>query len=123
MDAASAREHAKAWVEAINEHDLDAIMAFYADDIELRSPLAGRAFGGDGVLKGKAAVREFFALGAANPKLRFELVDVLVGAGAITVLYRNHNGVLVADCEQFDAAGKICRVTACYGEGPDARLR
>jgi hypothetical protein len=128
MDITHAREHAQAWVEAFNAHDLDAVMAFYADDIELRSPLAARAgatkgplqgLGGDGVLKGKAAVREFFALGVANPKLQFELVDVLVGVRAITVLYRNQAGVLVADNEEFDADGRICRMSACYGAAVD----
>ena len=119
MDIAHAREHAQAWVEAFNAHDLDAVMAFYAEAIELHSPLAARAFGGDGVLKGKAAVREFFALGLANPKLQFELVDVLVGVRAITVLYRNQAGVLVADSEEFDAGGRICRMTSCYGASAD----
>ena len=119
MDITHAREHAQAWVEAFNAHDLDAVMAFYAEAIELHSPLAARALGGDGVLKGKAAVREFFALGVANPKLQFELVDVLVGVRAITVLYRNQAGVLVADNEEFDADGRICRMSACYGAAVD----
>jgi ketosteroid isomerase-like protein len=118
MDAANAREHAEAWVAAFNRRDLDAVMAFYADDVELRSPLVTRAFGlADGVLKGKDAVRKFFALGTGNPALHFDLVEVLVGARAITVLYRNQTGALVADCEEFDTDGRICRMTACYGSG------
>jgi hypothetical protein len=38
IDEAWARAHAESWVSAWNAHDLDAIVALYADEVEFRSP-------------------------------------------------------------------------------------
>jgi hypothetical protein len=69
----------------------------------------------DGWLRGKAALRDDFARGLRNAALRFELVDVAVGVGAMTVVYRRENGALVTDCAELDVAGRIVRMIACYG--------
>jgi ketosteroid isomerase-like protein len=113
----AALTHAKAWIDAFNSHDLEAVMAFYADDVQIKSPLVARALQiPDGVLKGKEAVRKFFALGTQTPKLHFQLKAVLVGANSITVLYTNHTGQLVTDCSELNAEKKIERMVACYTE-------
>jgi hypothetical protein len=57
-------------------------------------------------------------MGCAVPSLRFELVDVAVGVGAVTVVYRRETGALVTDTCELDAAGRIARVVACYGAPP-----
>lgn len=117
LSPAEARAHAVAWVDAWNRRDLDAILAHYADDVSVCSPrVVERTGAADGWLRGKAALRDYFAKGLANPALRFELVDVTVGVGAMTVVYRRETGVLVTDCAELDASGRITRMVACYGE-------
>jgi len=112
----AARALAAAWVDAWNRRDLDAILAHYADDVALCSPrVVERTGAADGWLRGKDALRRYFAMGCAVPGLRFELVDVAVGVGAVTVVYHRETGALVTDTCELDAAGRIARVVACYG--------
>lgn len=97
MDAAAARRFAEAWIAAWNRHDLEAVLAYYADDCEFSSPLiVALAVELAGVLKGKAALRAYWTLGLRRiPNLRFELVDVLAGIDRVTLYYRGHRGMAV----------------------------
>lgn len=110
------RARAVAWVDAWNRRDLEAILAHYADDVTVCSPRVVERLGApDGWLRGKAALREYFAQGLSNAALRFDLVDVAIGVGAMTVVYRRENGALVTDCAELDGEGRIRRMIACYG--------
>jgi len=64
------RDVVRAWVDAFNAHDLEAILALYADDIVTETPLLLK-FGRDlrPRLEGKSALRDYFtrALAAAGP--------------------------------------------------------
>jgi hypothetical protein len=122
LDAAVVRARAVAWVDAWNRRDLEAILAHYADDVALCSPRVVERMGAaDGWLRGKAALRVYFARGLETPGLRFELVDVTVGVGAITVVYRRETGALVTDTSELDGEGRIVRMVACYGAPPSAQ--
>lgn len=117
MDIERARAAAADWCDAWNRRDLDAIMSHYAEDVALSSPLVVKRWGiADGWLRGKARVRENFAIGVQAPGLRFDLVDVLAGVGAMCVVYRRETGALVVDAVELDANGKAKRVIACYGQ-------
>jgi ketosteroid isomerase-like protein len=111
------RARAADWIDAWNRHDLDAIVAHYADDIALCSPRVVERFGTpDGWLHGKDALRDYFATGLRNDALRFELVDVLLGVNAMTIVYRRETGMLVSDCAELDGDGRIRRMVACYDD-------
>jgi hypothetical protein len=116
----AARERAQHWADAWNRRDLEAILEHYADDVEVCSPrVVDRCCGAkDGRLRGKSRLREYFAIGLRKPDLHFDLVDVLLGVNAVTVVYRRENGALVADCAELDGQGRIARMIACYGEPP-----
>ena len=118
LSATELKEAARQWIEAWNRKDLAAILEHYGDNVEVCSPLVIQRYGkADGRLRGKQAVREYFADGIRNiPGLRLELVEALVGVCAVTVVYRRENGALVADCCELDDAGKITKMFACYGE-------
>ena len=117
-----ARQKAAAWCAAWNARDLDAIMAHYADDVAFSSPtVVARWSHADGWLRGKAKLRENFAIGVKAPALRFELVDVLLGVDAMCVIYRRETGALVSDLVEFNAHGHGLRVFACYGQSPASR--
>jgi len=112
---------ARAWVDAWNDRDLEAVLAHYADEVEVCSPLVVDRLGRpDGKLRGKDELRSYFARGMANPDLRFTLVDVRIGVNAICVLYDRESGRRVADTMELDARGRAIRMTACYAEGGGA---
>jgi len=83
--------HAQEWIDAWNSHDLERIMAHYADDVELVSPivieLTGRS---DGTVRGKAALRDYFARGLrAYPTLHFDFMRLYPGVRSCVVEYRS----------------------------------
>jgi ketosteroid isomerase-like protein len=117
------REAGRRWVEAWNRRDLEAILNHYADDVEICSPRAVELVGNaDGKVRGKERLREYFSAGLRMiPNLRLDLIEVLIGVHAMTVVYRRENGALVTDCSQLNDQGKIVRMTACYGEADSQR--
>lgn len=118
LDRVQARAQAEDWCAAWNRRDLEAVLAHYADDVELNSPRVVERLGTpDGWRKGKDALRAYFAIGMKSPALRFELVDVLLGAGAMSIVYRRESGALVSDTMELDERCLGRRVLACYGAG------
>ena len=116
MDNTFAEHFAADWIAAWNAHDLERILAHYAEDFEMSSPvivqIAGEA---SGTLKGKAAVGAYWkkALGLI-PDLRFELLSVLVGVHSITLHYKGAKGRLAAEVFHFGADHKVIRAFAHY---------
>ena len=110
-----AERFAKAWVDAWNRHDLEAVLSHYSDDFEMSSPYIVQIAGEpSGKLKGKASVRAYWSAALKRfPELRFELVETLVGADSVTLYYRGVRG-MVAEVFQFDAAGTVVRAFAHY---------
>jgi hypothetical protein len=71
-----------------------------------------------GVLRGKAAIREYWAIGqAAVPPLKFELIDVHVGVNAIGILYRSIGRRRVIGMLTINQDKEIIRGGGLYG-GP-----
>ena len=58
------------WHESIKVRDLDGLMALYAEDAVFETPfiLVVHKDKTEGVLKGKADIRSFFAAGFLNPR-------------------------------------------------------
>jgi hypothetical protein len=116
MTLEEARQRAAAWCAAWNNRDLDAIMTHYAENVAFSSPTVVARWGvADGWLRGKAKLRDNFAIGVKAPGLHFELIDVLLGVNAMCVVYRRESGMLVSDLVEFDEHGHGERVFACYG--------
>lgn len=118
LQAAFAREFAQDWVDAWNSHDLERILAHYDDAVVLTSPVALKLLPGDGTVRGKDALREYFLRGLhAFPDLRFDLVDVLWGTETIVIYYINNvRGSKTAEVMLLNAVGKIQRVWANYDQ-------
>ena len=115
IDAAFAARFAREWIEAWNSHDLDRILAHYADDFTMSSPLI-RSIGGEpsGTLAGRDAVGWYWAKALrATPDLRFELISTLVGAHSITLYYRGARG-LAAEVFEIGPDGLVTRAAAHY---------
>jgi hypothetical protein len=113
------RDFAQDWMEAWNSHDLERILAHYDDEVILISPVALKLLNnGDGVVQGKAALREYFLRGTqAFPNRRFDLITVLWGVETVVVYYGNNvRGSKSAEVMQLSTAGKIRRVWANYDQ-------
>ncbi len=118
LQASFTREFAQDWVDAWNSHDLERILDHYDDEVLLVSPVALKLLGGDGTVRGKTALREYFLRGLkAFPDLRFELIDTYWGVETIVVSYVNNvRGNKTAEVMLLNAAGKIRRVWANYDQ-------
>ncbi|GAA4538527.1 YybH family protein [Amycolatopsis samaneae] len=103
MDHETARKFVDGWVTAWNAHDLDALMNHFADEVTFSSPVAAQLLGGDGVIRGKAALRAYWAEGLRRiPDLRFEVVGSYLGVRSLVINYRNQKGGLVNEVLLFD---------------------
>jgi ketosteroid isomerase-like protein len=118
MDAAV--RLADEWFAAWNAHDLDAIVAHYADDVEFVSPfVAVLNDDSGGVIHGKEPLRAYFARAFERfPDLRFEPLDVLVGVDSVTLSYVSVGGRRAAEVMSLGLDGRVVRVLAHYREPP-----
>ena len=117
MDEPRAQRWAGQWIDDWNRHDVDAVLENFADDVEFSSPLVTQVMGHpDGIVRGRDELRTYWTTAlAARPDLRFELLDVHVGAGCLAVRYRNQAGRVATEIEVFDADGKVAHGWALYG--------
>lgn len=104
MDPNRAAAFAQRWVEAWNSHDVDAVLAHFADDAVFTSPVAARMLPETaGVLRGKAAIRAYWTAALARvPELHFEVLGAYAGIDQVVIHYRNHLGGLVCEVLRFD---------------------
>jgi ketosteroid isomerase-like protein len=103
---ADPNDFAERWCAEWNAHDLEGLLAHFSDDVVFTSPVASRILGGDGVVRGKAALRAYWQLGLEKiPDLRFEVIDVYSGVDTIVINYRNQAGGRV--CEVLKFAGEL----------------
>ncbi len=109
MDQASAQEFVGAWVSAWNARELEAVLAHFSDDVVFTSPLAAQIVPqSKGVIRGKAALREYWSEGLRrNPELHFELLGLYLGVDTIVINYRNERGGLVAEVLRFEGAHAV----------------
>ena len=118
LQASFARAFAQEWVDAWNSHDLERILNHYDDEVLLTSPVALKLLNGDGTVRGKAALREYFLRGVqAYPDLHFDLIDALWGTETIVVYYFNNvRGSKTAEVLLLNTAAKIRGVWANYDQ-------
>ena len=101
-----ARTFVEQWVTDWNAHDLDKLLAHFADDIVFTSPVAAQLIAASGgVIRGKAALRDYWTEGLRRiPDLHFEVVATYVGVNTLVINYRNQRGGLVSEVLIFDGA-------------------
>jgi ketosteroid isomerase-like protein len=104
------------WIAAWNSHDIDKIMNYYAEDVEVSSPIIKIAFGIDsGTLIGKDNVRKYWGAALEKvPDLRFELIEVAQGINSVAIYHRAIENMMLIEVMFFNDKGKISRVVAHY---------
>ena len=117
MDKVFAERFAKEWLDAWNAHDLDKILAHYAEDFEMHSPAIIQLMDEpSGRLQGKDAVRTYWAKALALvPDLKFRLQATLLGVQSITLCYEGARGRTVAEVFHFGPGHQVIRADAHYG--------
>ena len=102
------------WITAWNSHDLERVLALYAETAEMSSDRIP-AFGFDpsGTLRGKDRLRAYWgkALGLVTD-LHFTLIDVFVSPNSAVVVYENQRGARICEYLRFDADGLIVQGSA-----------
>jgi ketosteroid isomerase-like protein len=115
-----ARKFAQEWIDAWNAHDIDRILAHYAENIVLVSPAAARLMeDAAGTVRGRQALQDYFKKGLeAFPYLRFDLIDVMWGVSSIILYYNNQKGTKTGEFMELDSNGKVIRAVANYSSHP-----
>ncbi|WP_232374786.1 nuclear transport factor 2 family protein [Mycolicibacterium mengxianglii] len=106
MPTPDPQRFARAWADAWNAHDVEAVLAHFHDDVVFTSPVAARVQPETGgVVHGKAALRAYWnAALPLIPDLHFEVLGVYAGESTLVLHYRNQGGGLVNEVLRFDNA-------------------
>ena len=102
------------WIAAWNSHDLERVLALYAEDSEMTSDrIPAMGFDPSGTLRGKDNIRTYWAKALALiPNLHFELIDTYVSPDSIVVFYQNERGARICEYLRLNAEGKIVQGSA-----------
>lgn len=93
---------ARDWIAFWNARDVEAVLAFYDDDVMFSSPNAARLIPELDVVVGKPALRRYWTTAlAGNPDLHFTLLDVFVGVNTLSLLYKNQHNHQVVETVTF----------------------
>ncbi|WP_340314448.1 nuclear transport factor 2 family protein [Rhizorhabdus argentea] len=92
------------WCAGWNAHDLDRVLAHFHEDVVFTSPVAASLLPETaGVLRGKAALRSYWAEGLRRiPDLHFTVEAVFAGINTLVIQYLNQKGVTVSEVLVFD---------------------
>ena len=97
------------WIAAWNSHDLDRILALYADDSEMTSDrIQALGLEASGTLRGKDRIRAYWGLALQRlPNLHFDLIDIYVSPDSIVVFYQNERGAKICEYLRLNDEGRI----------------
>ena len=97
------------WITAWNSHDLERILALYAEDAEMTSDrIQVLGLAESGTLRGKENLRVYWGRAfQLLPNLHFDLIDTYVSPDSVVVFYRNERGAQICEYLRLDASGKI----------------
>lgn len=110
-------EFGETWIAAWNAHDLDAILALYAQDIVFLSPASIRITGDpSGRVVGKDALRSYWGRALEmTPDLRFTLKSIFNGVDGVAIRYHSsRTGAEVVEVHRLDAEGLVREAAAYY---------
>jgi hypothetical protein len=116
--AAWAKQYMSRWLDAANHLDIDAIVALYADDAELTSPVVVEILHEpSGTIRGLPALRDYFQRAFASVSFfQYQMVEAAWSRSSLTCWYVNHKGTRSTAFIEFDPAGKIRRHVNHFSE-------
>ena len=95
------------WIAAWNSHDLERVLALYAEDSEMTSDkIPALGFDASGTLRGKDNIRAYWSMALQRlPNLHFDLIDTYLSPDSI-VVYQNERGAKICEYLRLDAQGR-----------------
>jgi hypothetical protein len=117
-------EFAKRWQRHWNEHDIEAVLRDFAEDVVFTSPLAAQIVpGSDGVVRGKPALARYWAEGLRlHSGLRFDVNAVYAGVNTLVIVYSSNIGDPACEVLTFEGplvvAGHGTRLSATPAAEP-----
>ena len=98
------------WIDAWNRHDLEAVMAMVAPDVEFVSPFVVTMYDEpSGVLRGREALEGWFGAALRLPDFHIEPpLHVLVAVDTVCLVERI-NGTVAANVFTLDDEGRVVR--------------
>lgn len=104
------------WVQAWNNHDVEAVLRHFHDDVVFTSPVAAKLLPEThGVVHGKAALRRYWTTAVQRiPDLHFVFEGVYQGIDLLVINYRNQNNALVNEVLRFNDDGVIVQGHGTY---------
>jgi hypothetical protein len=117
MNLEFAFRFAREWIDGANQKDFERVLALYSDDVEASSPYIRLvADEPSGRLVGKARLRNYWtATLTKRAELRFELIEVFLGASSVALHYVNR-GQRSLETFCFDDRGLVVSSNAHYLE-------
>ncbi|HEV2425502.1 MAG TPA: nuclear transport factor 2 family protein [Terriglobia bacterium] len=120
MTDAEGRQFAVEWIRNFNARDLDAVLAYFADDVEFTSPRAV-AITGKATVHFRRELADYWRTSLKSVEsLRFTLDHVIndEAAGRMTIVYISEidgRKVRAAEFFEFDSSGMVIRGEAMHG--------
>ena len=118
MNATQAKDLATRWLNAANNHDVNAIMTFYSEDAILESPVVTKLMNEpSGRIKGHEQIRKYFTEAMkAFPYMSLQMIDVAWGVASFSAWYVNQRGSRTSAYCEVDRNGKITKNVTHYNE-------
>ncbi len=116
MTVMKTKEFAEQWLRSWNDHDIEAILSHFSEDVEVVTPMIRLATGRDeNALRGKTALRDYWGTALSKfPDLHFELVCVTEGVYSVALYYKTVLDKTAIEVMYFDQAGKVNKMNAFY---------
>ena len=116
MILSQAQQFAAEWVAAWNAHDIDAVLAHYADDFTMTTPMIRKLLGiPSGTLQGKRAVGDYWRAALRKiPDLQFSIIETTCGVDTVSIYYNAVLGRRAIETFFFNANGKVFKALATY---------
>ena len=102
------------WIAAWNAHDLERVLALYAEAAEMTSDrIVALEFDPSGTVRGKPKLRAYWGKALQLlPGLHFTLIDLFVSPDSVVVVYENERGKKICEYLRLDAEGRIVQGSA-----------
>lgn len=107
------------WVKGWNDHNLNEIMSFYAEDLEFSSPKIRIILGENknNTIRSKGELNAYFSAGLERfPNLKFKIIDFTVGDNKVILEYSaNLDGKSpVHVVEKFEFENEVMKKSGVY---------
>ena len=114
-----ATHHVEKWVKGWNDHNLNAIMSSYAEELEFSSPKIRAILGENknNTISSKRELSTYFSAGLERfPNLKFKIIDFTVSNNKVILEYSaNLDGKSIVNViEKFEFENELVKKSGAY---------